>query len=171
MTNSDVDRAAEDLISRYVPRLGVYLARKFRLPAHVARDIAHDAFAGVLQKAGSGAVPQLTHDLERYITRTAINRAIDAHRRLQLERAAMILAPDIPPFATAEDELLTGEQYAALRTAIDELPEPYQSIFTAQLETDRSLAEIARDLNLAISGIYTQYARGVALLRKKLRPA
>jgi RNA polymerase sigma factor (sigma-70 family) len=169
MTNSDASGAADDLVHRYVPRLALYLARRFRLPADRARDIAHDAIVRVLQKASNSAVPELTDDLERYITRTAINRAIDVHRRLQLERAAMILASDIPPFTTAEDELLTEERYAALRTAIAELPEPYKSIFAAQL-TDRSLAEIARDLNLSISGIYTQYARGVALLRKKFLP-
>ena len=160
---------AERLMNDLAPRLTLVLVKRFRIDLFAAQDLVQDVIAAIVE--GSMLRDRSIHDLEAYISTVVIHRAIDEYRRVQRLSAALRLAEDAGEPASAEERLLTDERAEAVRRAVYGLPQPYYQIFTLLLERDLSLADVARVLNISANGIYTQYSRGLELLRRKLQAA
>ncbi|HVE71787.1 MAG TPA: sigma-70 family RNA polymerase sigma factor [Thermoanaerobaculia bacterium] len=157
---------AERLLNGLAPRLTLVLVKRFRIALHTAQDLVHDVIIEIVE--GRVIREQPIDDLEAYVSTVVIHRAIDEYRRVQRLHGALRLSESHVEPANVEERLLTDERAEAVRRAVYDLPQPYHSIFTRLLEGDASLAEVARALNISPKGIYTQYQRGLELLRKKI---
>jgi RNA polymerase sigma-70 factor (family 1) len=69
-----------------------------------------------------------------------------------------------------ETDIIRAEFYGELYRAINTLPPECRKIFTMLYLEGKSVRETAEELDLALSTVKTQKARGLAALKKKLRP-
>jgi RNA polymerase sigma-70 factor (ECF subfamily) len=69
-----------------------------------------------------------------------------------------------------EEDIIRAEFYGELYTAIKTLPPECRKIFTMLYIEGKTVRETADELGLALSTIKTQKARGLAILRKKIKP-
>jgi RNA polymerase sigma-70 factor (ECF subfamily) len=69
-----------------------------------------------------------------------------------------------------EEDTIRAEFYAEIHNAIKTLPPECRKIFTMLYIEGKTVRETADELGLARSTIKTQKARGLAMLRKKIRP-
>jgi len=69
-----------------------------------------------------------------------------------------------------EEDIIRAEFYGELYTAIKTLPPECRKIFTLLYIEGKTVRETADELGLAFSTIKTQKARGLATLRKKIKP-
>jgi RNA polymerase sigma factor (sigma-70 family) len=105
-------------------------------------------------------------ELRRYLARAVRNRWIDQWRRrevVQRNREEFIRALEQP--VTPEASLTKSELNAQLREAVAALDSPYRDLLEALIETDTTLAELARRRGIKRGTIYTQFSRGINLLR------
>jgi RNA polymerase sigma-70 factor (ECF subfamily) len=70
----------------------------------------------------------------------------------------------------AEGDIIRAEFYGELYRAIHTLPPECRKIFTMLYIEGKTVRETAEELGLALSTVKTQKARGLAALKKKLRP-
>jgi len=162
----DLPEIAERLMNDLAPRLTLVLVKRFRLDLFAAQDLVQDVIIAIVQ--GRVIREQPIDDMEAYVSTVVIHRAIDEYRRVHRLNEALQLSESASEPETAEERLLTDERAEAVRRAVNDLPPPYHAIFTLLLEEERSLADVARELNISINGVYTQYSRGLELLREKL---
>jgi RNA polymerase sigma-70 factor (ECF subfamily) len=81
-------------------------------------------------------------------------------------------------FAIASDEfekdclhgMISAETVRLLYEAINELPAQCKKVFTKLYVEGKSVAEIATEMNVAVSTVKNQKARGIKLLKPKLSP-
>jgi len=157
---------------RNATRVVLFLVSRYRLSSDEAMDVVHDVFSSLLERAGRGELPRDNPHLLNYILAAARSRAIDLARKEARHRrneSVLLSAIQGTPAPGADAQLILHEQQALLRQAIEELGEPYREIFKMLIYRELSLADIARERNLSLGSIYTQYARGVERLRKILR--
>jgi RNA polymerase sigma-70 factor (family 1) len=69
-----------------------------------------------------------------------------------------------------EHDIIRAEFYGELYRAINTLPPECRKIFTMLYIEGKTVREISEELGLATSTIKTQKARGLAVLKKKIRP-
>lgn len=69
-----------------------------------------------------------------------------------------------------EADIIRAEFYGALHRAIKTLPPECRKIFTMLYIQGKTVREIADETGLAVTTIKTQKARGLAALKKKLKP-
>lgn len=70
----------------------------------------------------------------------------------------------------AEHDVIRAELYGELYRAINLLPPECRKIFTMLYIEGKTVREVSEELGLAISTVKTQKARGLAVLKKKIRP-
>lgn len=170
MSGADTDSVAEAFERDAAPRLILILVQRFGISLQTAEDLVHDALVKVLDAPEiHSRLTNRSPDFDRYVSRAAMNRAVDAFRRLRVQRAALLYSDATEGVAPeALSRLLSEETSTVVRGAVAKLREPYRSIFKLQLDSELSLAEIADALTLSRKGIYTQYNRGLARLRQIL---
>lgn len=143
--------------------LTVLLRGKYQFTKQVAEDILQDTIADLLARGNE--LPTDDGHLKHYLLAALKTHAIDevrsSQRRRRLETPLFHAAS-----VSAEETLITSEQVQRLHACIARLPTPYREIFTLQVNEHLSLAEIARRLKRSLGSIYTQYQRGLALLRR-----
>ncbi len=164
----EADYAAVEALSReFRPALLRYFERR-GVPANDAEDAAQDVFARLSRREGVAAF----EGLEGYLFETAATVAIDYHRRAGVRRAGAHDAYDDAIHAPEDfspERLYSGrEELAVLLTGLRELPERTRSVFLlARLERMKQ-AEIARRLNVSISGVEKHLARAIAHLSQRM---
>lgn len=184
-------RAAAALSERFVrlgPRVALVLARRFAVDADLAEDLVHEVFARLLA-AASGQPASDDEERKRvrelalgasdphlfnYFLKAATNRLRDRWKHLRWEEQdERVLLAALAPGADPEGELAGIEEgaererkIALLSTAIEELPEPYRSIFELFLARQLPLVEVAGQLGIKQGSIYTQFQRGLVHLRR-----
>lgn len=70
----------------------------------------------------------------------------------------------------AEHDIIRAELYGELYRAINLLPPECRKVFKMLYIEGKTVREIADELGLAVGTIKTQKARGLAVLKKKIRP-
>lgn len=105
--------------------------------------------------------------LKGYLSSIARSRALEAlrgaGREVSLEED--ILEPELPG---PEDEVQRREEYAALRRALESLPEPDYTIFIRHYYLYQSTYEIARVMELSVNTVQSKLRRGRQALRREL---
>ena len=160
-------RALREIVRRHGGRLRA-LAHRFTGGAAEADDIVQETFLSFWRTAqrwqpGGPA-------LGAYLTRIAVNRAIDSDRRRKvrrffgLEDAATVTDPE----STAEQRLAGKEQLAVVARHIAALPARQRAAILLAADAERSNAEIAADLGLSLGAIEQLLVRARRTLRMRL---
>ncbi|HVZ14379.1 MAG TPA: sigma-70 family RNA polymerase sigma factor [Bauldia sp.] len=165
VANGD-QRALGEIVRRHGGRLRA-LAHRFTGGIE-ADDIVQETFLSFWKTAKRwqpGGPP-----LAAYLTRIAVNRAIDSERRRRvrrffgLEDAAEIADPD----STADHRLVERHQLAAVTRYIQELPARQRLAILLSAEGERSNADIADAMGLSVGAVEQLLVRARRTLRMRL---
>lgn len=151
-----------DKYTAYVWKI-VWTIVQGKLDAADAKSIVSDVFFTLWQNAEKYR-PQ---KVKAYLSRIARSRAVDALRRRKHE---LPLEDDIVeiPVDGPETEAIRRAEYAALRNAVNSLPEPDRSIFIRHYYLYQTSSEIAETMQINVNTIKTKLRRGKELLRREL---
>lgn len=166
-TASGDQRAFSEVVRRHGGRLRA-LAHRFTGGASEADDVVQETFLSFWRNASRwqpGGPP-----LGAYLTRIAVNRAIDGDRRRKvrrffgLEDAAEIADPEAPA-----DERLEGKRaLAAVSRDIGALPARQRAAILLAADGERSNAEIGAAMGLSVGGVEQLLVRARRTLRMQL---
>ena len=138
--------------------------------AALAEDIAHDCFLSLLRRP-EGFDPTRA-SLRTYLYAAVRNLALKQFRRPRLEVTLDDLK-DEPTAATAQQplrQLLAAELSAAVRRAIDNLPQLQREALILFEYEELSLAEIASVVEADVGAVKARLARARENLRRELAP-
>ena len=159
------EAALEAIIDRYTAYVYTVVRSIARdsLGEEDVKEIVSDVFF-TLWRSGKRTRPR---NLKGFLARIARSRAVDALRRrkreLPLEEDMLELPVDGP-----ETEAIRQAEYAALRAAVDGLPEPDRSVFLRHYYLYQPVSVIAAEMRLNVSTVKTKLRRGRDALRREL---
>ncbi len=159
------EAALEGIIERYTPYVGAVVWNIVRgsLSLEDAKELVSDVFCVLWQNAGR-ARPE---SLKGYLGTIARSRALNALRKtgreVPLEDDALPLAIEGP-----ENEAVRKDLYAALRRAVEALPEPDKSIFLRHYYLGQNSRVIAETLRISQNTVTSKLRRGRERLRQEL---
>jgi RNA polymerase sigma-70 factor (ECF subfamily) len=160
-------RALSEIVRRHGGRLRA-LAHRFTGGGSEADDIVQETFLSfwkAAQRWQPGGPP-----LGAYLTRIAVNRAIDGERRRRvrrffgLEDAATVADTD----PMAEQRLAGKDQLAVVARHIAKLPARQRAAILLAADTERSNAEIGAVMGLSIGAVEQLLVRARRTLRLRL---
>jgi RNA polymerase sigma-70 factor, ECF subfamily len=160
-------RAFSEIVRRHGGRLRA-LAHRFTGGAAEADDIVQETFVSFWRTAGRwqpGGPP-----LGAYLTRIAVNRAIDGDRRRRVRRFfGLEDATDIVDPEAAADERLAGKDaLEAVSGYIAALPARQRVAILLAADGERSNAEIGEAMGLSVGGVEQLLVRARRTLRTRL---
>ena len=167
MTAAGDQRAFREIVRRHGGRMRA-LALRFAGGRAEADDIVQDAFLSFWRTAGRwkpGGPP-----LAAYLTRIAINRAIDGDRRRRirhffgLEEASDAADPE----PAADDRLESRRALEAVARDIAALPARQRAAILLAADGERSNAEIAAAMNLSEGAVEQLLVRARRTLRMRI---
>jgi RNA polymerase sigma-70 factor (ECF subfamily) len=111
-------------------------------------------------------------DLKTYLYRATRNRALNHLRRRRVER---LWSRSLPPEEPATPPQAPGGEdvtviAAAIRAAIDALPERCREVFVLSREHELTYAAIAETMGISVKTVETQMGRALKSLRAALEP-
>ncbi len=135
----------------------------------LSQDLAQDTFVTAWRRLGSLREPE---HLRAWLCGIARTLASNARRRrarrggeaIGLEAIAEPGAPEAGPL----DLLIGRDEEALLQRALAELPEPYREPLVLFYRDDRSVAQVAAQLDLSEAAVRQRLSRGRALLREEV---
>lgn len=159
----------EEALGRIIDRYTAYVWAivwnivRGKLDAADAKAIVSDVFF-TLWKNAEASRPR---SLKGYLSSIARSRSVDALRRRKQE---LPLEDDIVqiPIDGPETEAIRRAEYAALRRAVDSLPEPDRTIFLRRYYLYEAVSEIAETMQLNVNTVKTKLRRGQDILRREL---
>ncbi|MFT3997703.1 MAG: sigma-70 family RNA polymerase sigma factor [Asticcacaulis sp.] len=166
----DVDRWFADFVVPY-ERQYLWIARRILRDDDIARDLVHDAYAGVL--AGDAwkaiAIPRA------YVMRMVFNLAVNRVRRAKI--VPMQALPDVETLDYAAREL-DGFEAVSIReqmkvglAAIQGLPDMTRRVITMRRLDALPVKEIAYRLGISVKGVEYHIARGAFLFTQAVQAA
>jgi RNA polymerase sigma-70 factor (ECF subfamily) len=160
-------RAFGEIVRRHGGRLRA-LALRFAGGAADADDIVQETFLSFWRMAGRwqpGGAP-----LGAYLTRIAINRAIDGDRRRRVRRFfGLEAADDLADTEIAADDRLHGRQaLAAVARDIRKLPARQRAAVLLAADGERANSEIAATMSLSEGAVEQLLVRARRTLRLRL---
>jgi RNA polymerase sigma factor (sigma-70 family) len=131
-----------------------------------AREVAQEAYVKLLQLDK----PEAISFLRTYLFRTAINIAIDqVRRRGRRERIERLeVFDEWSDRASVEQGVLAEQEIDIVRLAIDELKPKCRRAFVLHRFQDRSIAEVAEEMDLTPRMVRSYVARAVFYCRLRL---
>ncbi len=110
--------------------------------------------------------------LKTFVVRMAINKSLDALRKRKRMRWLQPWSNEDPWEPPADDRsdrgLTSKEEMAALRHAVDKLPESQRAVVVLRLIEDYSTEETARILGVPYGTVLSRLKRGVEKLKKDI---
>jgi RNA polymerase sigma-70 factor (ECF subfamily) len=142
---------------------------KFVNDPRLAEELVQDLFADLWAKRGEHSI---TTSVRAYLFSAARNRALNARKRLAVERrwverAARGSELHATPGSPAE-ELEAAELRQRIRSALASLPERCRMVMHLKWLADLRSREVAEVLGISIKAVEAQLARGRAALREVL---
>ncbi len=165
---SAVKNGSEDALGRLIDRYSAYVYTivwsvvKSRMCAQDAEQLTAEVFFRLWRSAASVREGKV----KSFLARVARNSAIDAVRRtrLLLPLAETVVVPVEGP----ETEAIKKAEYAALKKAVDGLPEPDRTLFIGHYYLARTSRELAEETGLSVNTVKTKLRRGKERLRREL---
>jgi RNA polymerase sigma-70 factor (ECF subfamily) len=143
--------------------LAVAAAVLGRVGASEAWDVLHDVFVGLAKNAQS---LRPDTNLRAYLTRAAVNRARDRHRRPRLAGTAEA-AEDVPSdAATILDHLERDEEAVALWQVLADLPDEQRAVVALRIWGELSFPEIAKQQSISENTAQSRYRYALEKLRR-----
>ena len=160
-------RAFEMLVERYKRPLYALLVRVVR-DRDAAEDLLQECFVRLWRHLDE---LDETRPLYGYLRRVAVNLGLNHLRGRRRRRAAVEASlRERPPVFTdpgQDDEL--AETSAAVREALEELPEEQRACLILRAQEGMSYAEIARAAGVAVGTVMSRLSRARLALRRKLK--
>jgi RNA polymerase sigma-70 factor (ECF subfamily) len=158
--------AARALADRHAPRV-LALARRMLRDEAEAEDVAQEAMLRLWRGAGDWRPGEAK--LSTWLHRVAANLCIDRIRRRRR------MSPDAPPDLADETpsvlaRLAAEERGAALRAALENLPDRQRQALVLRHFVDLSNPEIAAQMDLSVEAVESLTARARRGLSKVLTP-
>jgi RNA polymerase sigma-70 factor (ECF subfamily) len=158
--------ALAPLVERHYRRLYRIILSYVR-DSEEALDAVQETFVKVYSHASQW---DASRDATAWLTRIAINQALDRYRRIKRRRQS---------FAPLETDLRVGEERAdaevhareeadRVSRALGELPEPQRAVFVLRHQHQMSLEEIAGALGLRVGTVKSRLHRAIHQLRHRL---
>jgi RNA polymerase sigma-70 factor (ECF subfamily) len=127
----------------------------------IAEDVAQEVFLRLYE--GHRNVEVGAHCLA-WLRRSTVHRCIDTVRRSSYgNEVHMDPLPDIPVDAPETDPLLQEH----LRRLIAALPEKPRAVMVLRFGEDMDVEEIATNLQMPVSTVWSHLQRGTAMIREK----
>ncbi|RHW43506.1 sigma-70 family RNA polymerase sigma factor [Neobacillus notoginsengisoli] len=131
-----------------------------------AEDAAQEVFMKIYR-----SLPRYEHQgFKTWITRIAVNHAIDIKRKLarRKEEALEFQAQEV--FATGrdsvEEQMFLKEKQRLVRERLEEVPENYRDVIVGFYIAEKSYQEMAEELQVAVKTIETKLYRARNWMRK-----
>ncbi len=144
--------------------------------AHDAEDITQEVLLLIYR-----SLPEYRLDgLKTWITRIAVNRAIDFKRRKE-RRPEQLVEPELwdrevgsepnefSPAPAAESVVLQEEERRMLLERIDELPDNYREVISAYYIEDKSYEQIATETGLERKSVESRLYRARNWMKRHWR--
>jgi RNA polymerase sigma-70 factor (ECF subfamily) len=162
------DTSAFDAIFREHHGRLVGLADSMLHDRAAAEEISQDVMLELWRRRES---LRLEATLKAYLFRATRNRALNhvRHQRI-VRRAEPFAAAGIAPVSPADREIVQSEIDAALREAVDALPDRCREVFELSRVHGLSYAEIAHALKISIKTVEAQMGKALRTLRERLAP-
>lgn len=159
------EEALGEIITRYTPYVGAIVWNIVRdsLSLEDAKEIVSDVFCILWQNAAKARADAL----KGYLGSIARSRALNALRK---QGRALKLEDDMldRPIPGPEDTVSRMELYAALRRAVESLPEPDRSIFLRYYYLGQNSKAISEALSVKQNTVTSKLRRGRERLRTEL---
>jgi RNA polymerase sigma factor (sigma-70 family) len=131
-----------------------------------AEDAAQEAFVKLYY-----ALPQYEHQgFKTWLTRIALNQAIDVKRKLQRQREDPVDWTEAEPAAfsdsPADSDALRNLGAEELRQKLGDMPDSYRQVVHAYYFEDLSYQEIAKKHSVAVKTVESQLYRARLWMRK-----
>ncbi len=134
---------------------------------HDALDVVQDVFLRWDEQCAAGAPLQP----RGWLRRVTFNRAIDERRRRVSAAKTVHEFGRTVALATAGNSPSDqAELRADIAAALEELTDAQREVFVAKVYDEMTFAEVAKDLDVAVSTVKTHYLRAVRVVRDRLRP-
>lgn len=153
------------LIDKYSP----YLYHVIYSVLRSTKD-AEDVTQEVLLKIYA-SLPQYRHQgLKTWMTRIAVNKAIDFKRAMERKREQLsgeieeLVTPDEE--YSLEDEVLNKQQQQRIREYLDHMPDNYREVVVAFYMEEKSYQEIATEQGVALKTVESKLYRAKQWIRK-----
>lgn len=159
------ESALGNIIDRYTAYVWtiVWNIVQGRLDPADAKSIVSDVFF-TLWKNTDKFRPE---SLKGYLSRIARSRSVDALRRMKQELPYEDGIVQIP-IDGPETEAIRQAEYAALRNAVDHLPEPDRTIFIRRYYLYQTVSEVSKTMGINVNTVKTKLRRGQDILRREL---
>lgn len=165
--NQGEELAFDYFFHRYFP-LMITFARRFVMDEVYAEEIVQDVFYKVWQRRSSFASPQALKAFLYISTKNASFNQISKMQNRTKHQDNYAVEKDIEEQSILHDIIRT-EVYVFLSEAIRTLPDQCQKIIQLLFEEDKKPIEIADELGISVSTVNSQKARGLLLLRQRLK--
>ena len=160
------ERAFEYFFHRFFPLILLFVKR-FIADDEVAEEVVQDVFYKVWKKqADFEHVQAMKAFLYIAARNTALKQLCKAQNRSKYQGIYAAASEQIDQ--PAIDEIIRSEVFSSLSEAISTLPAQCQRIIRLIFEEDQKPVEIAEKLNISISTVNSQKARGLSLLKERL---
>lgn len=130
----------------------VYKFCAFRLPKEVAEDVTADAFVKVWENLHAYR-PHPKIPFGAWLFRIVRNQVIDVYRNEPVMGEMPDDIADTDAFNRADHHLNKKQLLAAVRTAVDKLPDRYREVLLLSYISELPTAEVARVLKMTEGGV------------------
>ena len=134
-------------MEKYYQQLLRYLTVRVR-DRHLAADIAHDAYVRMLE----GRQEQVVEHPQAYLYRTAMNIAVDAHRRAAVRRSENLdeaEQQEAEQFLSPQDSLYLRQRTQLVERALNELSDHCRKAFLMRKLEGMGHDEIASRMGIS----------------------
>ena len=161
---SDDRGSTSNVYELYAPQVYGW-AYRFLGRHHDALDVVQDVFLKWMTQCARG-----TPDHPRgWLRRVTVNRAIDVARQRRETPEADIQVVD----RDGGEQALVRDDREVLRedvsTAMQRLPEMQRAVLVAKVYDELTFAQVADELDIAVSTAKTHFLRAVTAMRERLR--
>jgi RNA polymerase sigma-70 factor (ECF subfamily) len=162
------DRDAFDAIFREHYPSAVSVAERISGERAVAEEVGQDVMLELWRRRETVSVDE---SLRAYIVRAARNRALNylRHERMKVRTAPHAAGPTVTQ-PDAPSRLAELEIDAAVREAVDALPERCREVFKLSRGQGLKYAEIAGAMGISVKTVEAQMGKALRTLRERLAP-
>ncbi len=165
----------EALMHKYFPRLVNFIYRYVH-SREAAEDLAQEVFIRVY-KSGPGYKPQskfqtwvftIARNLSLNELRRNKHRTVSLDATFSSDEGELRRQVEDPNSASPDEDMLRGEKAAAVKAAIDDLPENQRVAVLLRRYEQFSYEEIARTMNISSKAVKSLLSRAKESLKNKL---
>ncbi|MEH7223351.1 sigma-70 family RNA polymerase sigma factor [Bacillus sp. JJ1566] len=131
-----------------------------------AEDAAQEVFLKIYY-----ALPQYSaQGFKTWITRIAVNHAIDVKRKKQRQQEIILEPDDLPALSSSEETvvipLLRKEQRELVKNRLDDMPANYRKVIEAYYIAEKSYKQIADEQQVEVKTVETKLYRARNWMKK-----